>query len=150
MRPAGNGIGWKSGFGERRRAGARFDIAVVHEEVLHGISAAGTIGFRDKPTNGNAAGGAVCRQQGFGKVFAIDSVNTRKQIAVAGRHHLLFAVFDKPHRHFRVGKRQMVGDCGDRRALRTVGFQKFHARRGVVKQVADDNRCAHGAAGVVE
>ena len=135
------------GFFESRLHQAALDIAAIDEKVLHRAVGAPGVRLDDIAVNRHAVPlGARHLDHARGHFLAEYRKNRRDQLALAvGGKHLL-AVADQGECDLRMGQRSVLHHAQYVTRLGEILFEEFHARGGVVEQVAHDHCRAFGAA----
>ena len=133
------------GGGHRLRA----HVAAVDEKELIGAVAARRAGFGNVTGQRIVFPAAADLDHLLRALPAEHGVDRAEELPVAGGMEKLLAVADHADRDLGVGDRQ-AGNGGDQRgSFDRVALHEFHSCRGVVEQVADDDRRAVGAADAV-
>ena len=100
-----------------------------------------------KSANGDSVLNIINLRHCGGGFAPQNAMNGVFQNVIARCEQNLLAVTNKPNRNVRVTERLLVADVRNGGSLRSVLFQKLHSRRGIVKNIPDNNRCSLRAAG---
>ena len=125
-----------------------FHRPVIDEKGLQIPAGPGIRGLGRKAGHTVFFPGAVHRDHAS-KVPAIDAVHRRPESAVARRGQNGLAVPNQGDGNLRMGQSLQLHRPRHPGALHRIGLHEFHAGRGIVKQVPDDNGGSVRAAGLV-